>query len=105
MTSINQLKMLWHNEFWYQPIDGLAEYNGEKVYFKLKDKGEILNSGEECPDHKVYDIINNYCGDMGPGEPDDIEEEVMTQDKIGSTKDYEVFRYDAFAIKKKKYHN
>lgn len=32
------LKMLWHHDFRKYPISGLAEYQGEKVYFTIKNE-------------------------------------------------------------------
>ena len=32
-----KLKMLWYHGHWDHPLNGLAEYNYEKVYFNITD--------------------------------------------------------------------
>lgn len=52
MEPVNQLKMLWHGSFWDQPLNGLAEYNGEKVFFVV-DSGEMVDQDSYPTEVKV----------------------------------------------------
>ena|ERR1051325_2045953 len=38
--SRNQVRLLWHCDFWDGPINGLCEFNSRKYWFTLLDDGE-----------------------------------------------------------------
>ena len=59
----HSLEMLWHGKYYDIPLDGLAEYDGEKVYFECIDEGGYnytVNGviSADCPDALV-NIINS----------------------------------------------
>lgn len=51
MQPATTLKMLWHGAFWDQPLNGMAEYNGEKVYFAI-DSGDTIDQDSYPPEVK-----------------------------------------------------
>ena len=93
-----ELKMLWHMGFWDYPQDGLAEYKGEKVYFKVENAPDPVNEytlSKEYQD-KLHQIEYDYYTKLGQYLPDDFNDE-----ELGEYKEYTVSRYDQFVIKKK----
>ena len=93
-----KLKMLWHAGFYDYPQDGLALYNCEKVYFKVKNSPDIVNKFEL--DQEDIDVLNKIELDcvekMYNYFPDDYDPEL-----IGEYKEYTISRYDKFVVKKK----
>jgi hypothetical protein len=93
-----ELKMLWHIGFWDFPHDGLAEYNGEKVYFKIENHPDPIDEyglGEEYT-KEFLKIEYDYWEKLYKFLPEDFD-----TDDIGEYKEYTVSRYDTFVIRKK----
>jgi len=76
-----KMKMLWHHAYWDNPLSGLGEYNGQKVWFQV-EQDEILEEDKYTPE--IKEMIKNHQFN----EEDD--------DCIGSTDDYEVFYYPEY---------
>lgn len=96
--SVNyNLKMLWHESYDYydrRPINGLAEYNGDKVYFTLKDE-EILVDEIDYPIE-----VNNFINTYDPNE-DNVDTEnyyVYCIDDVNMK--FEVYRKTSYSIYK-----
>lgn len=49
METDTSLKMLWHGSFWDHPLNGMAEYNGERVYFTI-DSWETIDQESYPPE-------------------------------------------------------
>lgn len=75
-----KMKMLWHAGFWDGPLNGLGEYNREKVWFQIEDDCTILK--EEDYSQEIKSIIENYKFNEND------------RNLIGSTDDYEIFYWD-----------
>ena len=58
---MDNLKMLWHSCFYDIPLDGLAEFNGEKVYF-VNIRGTLITSIDNVS--TLDDIIENIQNDQ-----------------------------------------
>ena len=85
--------------FWDYPLDGLAEYGGEKVYFKVENSPENqINEYELSKEYRdqLNQIIYDYFTKLSHYLPDDFDDE-----DIGEYKEYTVSRYDKFIFKKK----
>ena len=48
------LRMLWHEGYWDGPLDGVAELDGEMVYFTMK--GANLDEEEDYMDYRRYAV-------------------------------------------------
>lgn len=93
-----KVKMLWHMDFWDYPRDGLAEINGEKVYFKVENEPDPINVYELPKEYQdqLHQVTYDYLTKLSQYLPDDFNDE-----DIGEYKEYTVYRYDKFVFKKK----
>lgn len=93
-----KLKMLYHTGFWDYPQDGIAELNGERVYFTVENAPDVVNKYDL--DEKAIDEITKlecqYREKLYSFLPKDFDPE-----EIGIYKGYEIFSYDRFVVRKR----
>ena len=89
-----KMKMLWHHAYWDNPISGIGEHNGKKVWFQMEHDG-IVGPDEKDYTQEIKDIIKNYQYD------ENVEncEDGADDDCIASTTDYKIYYYPEYSYR------
>lgn len=93
--------IIWYDNFWDYPLNGLVQYKGERLYFSLKD------SNDPVPKHTLPKDIQKKIFELECKFAERMTELFGDEDTeyIGTVDDYEIERFDNFIVRTKVSYN